>query len=611
MLITHKYWKTLLIFCVLCVNYLAAIPSPFNWVQDLTIPNPPPARFDASMAFDPISGNLLLFGGNNGDFGYYGDTWIWNGTDWTQLSPINIPPARAAASLALDPVNNRLLLFGGYNGSFLDDTWEWNGTDWILLNPENSPSGRFAASMAPDLNTNTLILFGGNNESALNDTWEWNGTNWIQLLNGSVGSPPIRKSASLAFDSSSGQLILFGGNNNVQFFNDTWNWNGTSWTQLSPVTSPAARTSAAMAYDPTIGGLILFGGFSSSAIFNDTWLWEGTDWVELTPEVSPTDRYASSLAFDSTSQQLVLFGGFLNTGFATNQTWLWLPLPTVTSIFPTFGPTSGGTTVIINGTGFTSVLAVNFGGNPATSFTVNSPTQITAVSPEGSAGVVNIIVTTAIGTSLPSTADQFTYVTVPGVPTVTAVVPNFGPTTGGTEVIISGTNFINVTAVKFGVNAAASFVVNSPTQIIAISPAGSAGVVDVTVTTPLGVSALSAADYFTYFSPPIALIFPPTHLKGFQKANRFATQTDYVNILTWKPPLQGSPPVAYRIYYDSQLKKLVAVVSSHEHLKFKDHNRKKGKSYTYFIVSIDQFGNVSAPATVTVRGRDVSYEGDF
>jgi hypothetical protein len=81
-------------------------------------------------------------------------------------------------------------------------------------------------------------------------------------------------------------------------------------------------------------------------------------------------------------------------------------------------------------------------------------------------------------------------------PTVTRVVPNFGPATGGTEVAITGTGFTTATAVDFGF-AGTSFIVKSDTKITAVTPAGT-GTVDVTVTTPEGISAVTSADQFTY-----------------------------------------------------------------------------------------------------------------
>jgi Predicted solute binding protein len=170
-------------------------------------------------------------------------------------------------------------------------------------------------------------------------------------------------------------------------------------------------------------------------------------------------------------------------------------LPTVTSISPTSGPTTGGTSVTITGTNFTGASAVKFGSTNASSFTVNSSTQITATSPAGSAGTVDITVTTTGGTSATGSSDQFTYV---AAPTISSITPTSGLTTGGTSVTITGTNFTGASAVKFGSTNASSFTVNSSTQITATSPAASAGTVDITVTTTGGTSATSSSDQFTY-----------------------------------------------------------------------------------------------------------------
>ena len=83
--------------------------------------------------------------------------------------------------------------------------------------------------------------------------------------------------------------------------------------------------------------------------------------------------------------------------------------PTVTSVSPTDGPAAGGTTVIITGTGFTGATAVDFGSTAATTFTVNSSTQITATDAAGTGTVDVTVVIPVGGTSATSTADQFTY----------------------------------------------------------------------------------------------------------------------------------------------------------------------------------------------------------
>lgn len=87
------------------------------------------------------------------------------------------------------------------------------------------------------------------------------------------------------------------------------------------------------------------------------------------------------------------------------------------------------------------------------------------------------------------------------LPTVTSVVPDHGPLSGGTTVTITGRNIIGATAVAFGTTPAASFSPKSNSSLTAVSPAGT-GVVDITVTTPEGTSATSSADEFTYVTTP-------------------------------------------------------------------------------------------------------------
>ena len=177
----------------------------------------------------------------------------------------------------------------------------------------------------------------------------------------------------------------------------------------------------------------------------------------------------------------------------------------VSAVNPGQGPTIGGTPMTITGQGFTGTTAVLFGNTPRRSFTVLSDSQIAVTSPPGAAGLVDITVITAGGTSAKSSADQFSYV---AAPTVTGISPAVGPITGGTSVTISGTGFQGATAVDFGDTAASSFVVNPAGTLITVtSPAGVAGLVDVTVTTATGTSAKSSADRFGY-APVVSAVNP-------------------------------------------------------------------------------------------------------
>src|SRR5207249_678927 len=150
-------------------------------------------------------------------------------------------------------------------------------------------------------------------------------------------------------------------------------------------------------------------------------------------------------------------------------------------------------TVTITGSKFTGATFVRFASLVVPSFSVLSDTTITAVSPSRAAGTIDVTVSNAYGTSAKSPGDLFTYV-APPLPTVTALTPASGSTTGGTAVTITGSNFTGVTAVRFARVGALSFTAISPTSITAVSPAHSAGPVDVTVVASGGTSAVSSSD---------------------------------------------------------------------------------------------------------------------
>jgi hypothetical protein len=193
--------------------------------------------------------------------------------------------------------------------------------------------------------------------------------------------------------------------------------------------------------------------------------------------------------------------GTSSTGSADHFTYSAAAAPSVTGVTASSGSTPGGETVVITGSGFTGATAVSFGSIAASSFSVASDNAIIATAPPEAAATVDITVTTYAGTSSTSSADHYTYNNVTeSAPTVTAVSPNTGATAGGMAVVITGTNFDGATAVKFGSTAASSFTINSGAQVTAVAPAGSAGTVDITVTTPNGSSGTGSADQFTYQS---------------------------------------------------------------------------------------------------------------
>jgi hypothetical protein len=308
-----------------------------NWVQESPATSPP-ARDYAALAYDAAQGQVVLFGGSGmpgGVLGYFNDTWVWDGTNWTQEFPADSPSARGAFGMTYDAAHGQVVLFGGFGGvGDLNDTWVWDGTDWTQEFPANSPSARAAFVMVYDAAQSQVVLFGGlNGAGDLNDTWVWNGSNWTQLS--PANSPSARSDYDMAYDAAQSQVLLFGGLSGPSFLGDTWVWDGTDWTQLSPANSPPARGESPMAYDAALGQPVLFGGNGNGTPLNDTWVWDGTNWTQEFPANSPSARVWSDMAYDPQRSQVVLFGG-LNLDFF-NDTWVYEPQVTASPTSINFG----------------------------------------------------------------------------------------------------------------------------------------------------------------------------------------------------------------------------------------------------------------------------------
>lgn len=173
--------------------------------------------------------------------------------------------------------------------------------------------------------------------------------------------------------------------------------------------------------------------------------------------------------------------------------------PTVTSVVPNAGLDTGGTTVTVTGTGFTGATAVRFGPTPAASFSVVNDTTITAVSPARPVGIANVWVQTPEGTNTSAQPSWFAYQSAPTeAPTVSLVTPNVGPVDGGTSVTLTGTGFLSATQVRFGPTTAPSFLVLSNTSIIVTTPPRPVGLVNVSVTNPIGTNGNQPSSWYSY-----------------------------------------------------------------------------------------------------------------
>lgn len=213
--------------------------------------------------------------------------------------------------------------------------------------------------------------------------------------------------------------------------------------------------------------------------------------------VSSTRITAMAPAGTGTVDIVVTTPGGASPTSAADQ-FTYVAAPSVTGLSTDSGPLGGGQTVTITGTGLNGVTAVSFGSEPATSFAGVSDTKLTAVVPAAAAGTADVTAVTVGGTSATSAADQYTYVKPPAVTGLSEA--NGDP---GDVVTITGTDFIDASAVVFGGVAASSFRAVNPTTITATVPAEMPdGAVDVRVTAVGGTSDITGADAFSYVPAP-------------------------------------------------------------------------------------------------------------
>ncbi len=318
------------VFLTLCG---AAIAQDAVWVEKHPLQKPS-ARAGHAMAYDTSRQEVVLFGGHTSE-GDSNETWVWNGMDWTQRFPVTSPPPRVHHWMAYDADRGQVVLFGGANATgFLSDTWTWDGVSWTQKFPPVSPPARWVGQfMAYDAGRARVVLFGGNAPPGCptcrwDDTWTWDGTTWTQEH--PPASPPALSNHAMAYDEIHGETLLFGGiDSSLSAVPASWIWDGTSWTQQTPATSPGRIADARIAADTVRSQLILFGGLDyvpSGPIrpfLDDTWAWNGVEWSFQTLTVHPTERAQHAMAYDSARGQIVLFGGGSSDDSSLDDTWVW------------------------------------------------------------------------------------------------------------------------------------------------------------------------------------------------------------------------------------------------------------------------------------------------
>jgi hypothetical protein len=172
-------------------------------------------RWGQASAFDRSRGNMVVFGGVDQNGAVLGDTWIYNGTSWTQYTAAPSPSARGGARMIYDSTRGKIVIFGGINGSTApNDTWEWDGSSWqeIVIPAANRPPGRTYAFMAYDTDHQVVVLAAGlpggtaSNRASLSDQWSFDGSTW-KKLSGDF-RPLARVSGNMTYDAARKQLVV-------------------------------------------------------------------------------------------------------------------------------------------------------------------------------------------------------------------------------------------------------------------------------------------------------------------------------------------------------------------------------------------------------------------
>lgn len=192
--------------------------------------------------------------------------------------------------------------------------------DWVQAAVSGFSPVRDGATAVFDLARQEVVMFGGASTGAatggLNDTWTWNGATWTQKT--PAVQPPTRWLAAMDYDLARNVVVLFGGRIHAGpagpsgMQNDLWEWDGTNWTAVAAINPPAGRYSPHMVYDVARGVHVMFGGVDGSNVgFDETWEYDAatTTWTQIPTATSPGHRVYAGMAYDQARQRTVLYGG--------------------------------------------------------------------------------------------------------------------------------------------------------------------------------------------------------------------------------------------------------------------------------------------------------------
>ncbi len=262
--------------------------------------DPPCYSYYGGFSYYPPTSIFVKFGGNDST-----ETLEYDGSKWTSYSTNPAPPSRYYPAMAYDAINEKILLFGGYNYDTEEsygDTWSYDPKThlWSELHPQNSPPPDWAFRATTDSKRKVIVMI------KPGATYEWDGSNFSNT----TSSGPNYYYGNLAYFPDLNKVIYFGGyfDSGKICKNETWSYDGSSWTKLSVDISPDKRCDAVLSYNNRLKKVVLFGGSDEEYnLFYDYWSFDGTNWQEEVYCGTPPSGYYDMLGdYDLIRGRLVL-----------------------------------------------------------------------------------------------------------------------------------------------------------------------------------------------------------------------------------------------------------------------------------------------------------------
>ena len=315
-----------------------------GWTQFAPVTGQPFQRAGAALAFDPVEGLGVVFGGRAANGTLLNDTWVNDGDfpgRWG-AAPYTLhvaPPPLFDAAMTFDTTLNEFLLFGGSlaNGTAYNGTWVFSSFAWVDLSghlPAAPPADR-SPTMAFDPATGEVLLVSSADPGA---TWSFGSGGWTALPSSEWPTPTVN--ATAVEDPSLGGVLLFGGQSvgsGSDPVNSTWTFLSAGWQSVATARAPPSEARPALSYDQRIPGVLLYSGLSNPS----AWTYTSTGWAPWTSSPVPPARADAQLYYDSDASYDSLFGGIAANGSIDADNWGWSVPPVV--LTPTLGAASIGT----------------------------------------------------------------------------------------------------------------------------------------------------------------------------------------------------------------------------------------------------------------------------